>query len=89
MKDRQGVGLLRFSSALPQSIHLLIRRNMKRTGYTPPLRRDLVKRLYFAAKDAGLPMTVVHDRLMERALNQISVNETDQQYQAEQKQSAA
>lgn len=89
MKDRQGVGLLRFSSALPQSIRLLIRRNMKRTGYTPPLRRDLVKRLYFAAKDAGLPMTVVHDRLMERALNQISVNETDQQYQAEQKQSAA
>lgn len=85
----QGAVLLRFYSALPQSIHLLIRRNMKRTGYTPPLRRDLVKRLYFAAKDAGLPMTVVHDRLMEKALNQICVRETDQQYQAEQKQSAA
>ena len=85
----QGVGLLRFSSALPQSIHLLIRRNMKRTGYTPPLRRDLVKRLYFAAKDAGLPMTVVHDRLMEKALNQITVHETADNYQAKTEQSAA
>ena len=42
---------------------------MPRKGYySPPLRRDLVKRLYFAAKDLRVPMTVLNDRLMEESL---------------------
>jgi hypothetical protein len=77
MKDRQGVGLLRFSSALPQSIGLLIRRSMHRKGYySPILRRDLVTRLYYAAKEARLPMTKLQDRLVEDALNRISTRKT-------------
>jgi hypothetical protein len=45
---------------------------MPRTGYySPPLRRDLVKRLYFAAKDLRVPMTVLNDRLIEDSLNRI------------------
>ncbi len=45
---------------------------MPRKGYySPALRRDLVKRLYFAAKDLRVPMTVLNDRLMEASLNRI------------------
>ena len=43
---------------------------MPRKGYySPPLRRDLVKRLYFAAKEMRVPMTVLNDRLMEESLS--------------------
>ncbi|MFZ4780272.1 MAG: hypothetical protein ACOYM3_33375 [Terrimicrobiaceae bacterium] len=43
---------------------------MARKGYySPPLRRDLVKRLYFAAKDLRVPMTVLNDRLVEDSLS--------------------
>jgi hypothetical protein len=31
----------------------------------------LVKRLYFAAKDLRVPMTVLNDRLMEESLSRI------------------
>ena len=63
---------------------------MQRKGYySPVLRRDLVTRLYFAAKKANVPMTTFIDQVVEAALDQICVRETDQQYQAEQKQSAA
>ena len=45
---------------------------MPRKGYySPPLRRDLVKRLYFAARDLRVPMTVLNDRLMEDSLARI------------------
>jgi len=45
---------------------------MSRTGYySPVLRRDLVKRLYFAARDLCVPMTVLNDRLMEDSLSRI------------------
>ena len=45
---------------------------MTRKGYySPALRRDLVKRLYYAAKDLRVPMTVLNDRLMEDSLNRI------------------
>ena len=45
---------------------------MPRKGYySPALRRDLVKRLYYAAKDLRVPMTVLNDRLMEDSLNRI------------------
>jgi hypothetical protein len=45
---------------------------MPRKGYySPALRRDLVKRLYFAAKDLRVPMTVLNDRLMEDSLSRI------------------
>ena len=45
---------------------------MPRRGYySPPLRRDLVKRLYFAARDMRVPMTVLNDRLMEDSLSRI------------------
>ena len=45
---------------------------MPRKGYySPALRRDLVKRLYFAAKDLRVPMTVLNDRLIEASLNRI------------------
>jgi hypothetical protein len=50
---------------------------MQRKGYySPVLRRDLVTRLYFAAKEARLPMTRLHDRLVEDALNRISTRKT-------------
>jgi len=45
---------------------------MPRKGYySPALRRDLVKRLYFAARDLRVPMTVLNDRLIEASLNRI------------------
>ena len=36
--------------------------------YSPQLRRDLVKRLYFRAKAEGIPMTRLADHLIEEAL---------------------
>jgi hypothetical protein len=45
--------------------------NMKivRKGYySPVLRRDLVRRLYFRARELGVPMTVLNDRIVEEAL---------------------
>ena len=45
---------------------------MPRKGYySPALRRDLVKRLYFAARDLRVPMTVLNDRLVEDSLSRI------------------
>ncbi len=45
---------------------------MPRRGYySPPLRRDLVKRLYFAAKDMRVPMTVLNDLIVEESLSRI------------------
>jgi hypothetical protein len=50
---------------------------MPRNGYySPVLRRDLVTRLYHAAKDARLPMTKLQDRLVEDALDQITTRKT-------------
>jgi len=57
---------------------------MPRNGYySPVLRRDLVTRLYYAAKDARLPMTKLQDRLVEDALDRISTRKTPTNYQAE------
>ena len=39
--------------------------------YSPALRRDLVRRLYFAARDLRVPMTVLNDRLVEDSLARI------------------
>ena len=62
---------------------------MPRNGYySPVLRRDLVTRLYYAAKDARLPMTKLQDRLIEDALNRISTRKTPINYQAEAEKSA-
>jgi hypothetical protein len=50
---------------------------MPRNGYySPVLRRDLVTRLYYAAKDARLPMTTLQDRLVEDALDRITSRKT-------------
>lgn len=50
---------------------------MARNGYySPVLRRDLVTRLYYAAKDARLPMTKLQDRLVEDALDRITSRKT-------------
>jgi hypothetical protein len=48
----------------------------RKTYYSPVLRRDLVTRLYFAAKEARLPMTKLQNRLVEDALNRISTCKT-------------
>jgi hypothetical protein len=48
---------------------------MPREGYySPVLRRDLVTRLYYAAKEVRLPMTKL--QLIEDALNRISTRKT-------------
>ena len=50
---------------------------MARKGYySPVLRRDLVTKLYYAAKQARLPMTRFQDRLVEDALDRISTRKT-------------
>jgi hypothetical protein len=36
--------------------------------YTPQLSREIVSRLYFKAKAERVPMTVVANRIMEKAL---------------------
>jgi hypothetical protein len=40
--------------------------------YSPALRRDLVSRLYFRARELGVPMTVLNDRIMEEALRNVT-----------------
>lgn len=62
---------------------------MDRKGYSPPLRRDLVKKLYHTAKELQVPMTVLNDRLIEDALKRISVRENPTNYQAEAAKAAA
>jgi hypothetical protein len=42
----------------------------KTRHYTPELRRELVKKLYFAAKAEGIPMTQWLNRLVDRALSE-------------------
>ncbi len=43
--------------------------------YSPQLRRDLVTRLYFRAKEEGIPMTRLADRLIQEALARTAVHE--------------
>ncbi len=63
---------------------------MPRKGYySPVLRRDLVTRLYHAAKDARLPMTRLQDRLLEDALNRITTRRIPVNYQDDAEKSAA
>ena len=63
---------------------------MARKGYySPPLRRDLVTKLHFTAKELRVPMTVLNDRLIEDALKRISVRENPISYRAEAEKSAA
>jgi hypothetical protein len=40
--------------------------------YSPVLRRDLVRGLYFKARELGVPMTVLNDRIVEDALQCVS-----------------
>ena len=50
----------------------------KTRHYTPELRRELVKKLYFAAKAEGIPMTRWLNRLVDGALKElpeISINQ--------------
>jgi len=45
---------------------------MKRKGYySPPLRRDLVTRLYHSARNLRIPMTVLNDRIVREALDRL------------------
>jgi hypothetical protein len=37
--------------------------------YSPRLRRDLVRRLYFRAREKRIPMTRLADQLIEQALS--------------------
>ena len=43
----------------------------KTRHYTPELRRELVRRLYFAAKAEGIPMTRWLNRLVDGALKEL------------------
>ena len=43
-------------------------KNVRKGYYSPILRRDLVSRLYFRARELGVPMTVLNDRIVEEAL---------------------
>ena len=68
----QGVGLLRFSSALPQSNALQNTENMQRKGYySPPLKRETVSRMFHEAKSRGIPMTRLNDMIVEDGLNRL------------------
>jgi len=45
---------------------------MKRKGYhSPPLRRELVTRLYHMARELQIPMTALNDRIVQEALDQM------------------
>jgi len=45
---------------------------MKRKGYySPPLRRELVTRLYYMARELQIPMTVLNDRIVQDALDRM------------------
>ena len=55
----QGVGLLRFSSALPQSNALQNTENMQRKGYySPPLKCETVSRMFHEAKSRGIQVII-------------------------------
>ena len=43
-------------------------KNVRKGYYSPVLRRDLVRGLYFKARELGVPMTVLNDRIVEEAL---------------------
>ena len=43
-------------------------KNVRKGYYSPALRRDLVRLLYFKARELGVPMTVLNDRIVEAAL---------------------
>ena len=43
----------------------------RRECNSPPLRRDLVKRLYFTAKDLSVPITVLNDLPVDDSLSLI------------------
>ena len=43
----------------------------RRECNSPPLRRDLVKRLYFTAKDLRVPITVLNDLPVDDSLSLI------------------
>ena len=63
---------------------------MQRKGdYSPALRRDLVTRLYHTAREMRVPMTVLNDRLVENALNQITTRRTPVSYTTGEERSAA
>lgn len=63
---------------------------MERKGYySPPLRRDLVSRLYHTAQELRVPMTVLNDRLVEDALNRITVRRTPVTYTTAEAEKAA
>ena len=63
---------------------------MPRKGYySPALRRDLVTRLYHTAREMRVPMTVLNDRLVENALNQITTRRTPVTYTTGTERSAA
>jgi hypothetical protein len=57
--------------------------------YSPALRRDLVTRLYHTARELRVPMTVLNDRLVENALNQITVRRTPVTYSTDTARAAA
>ena len=44
----------------------------KTRHYTPELSRELVRKLYFAAKAEGIPMTRWLNRLVDGALKELS-----------------
>jgi len=47
-------------------------KNVRKGYYSPALRRDLVRRLYFRARELGVPMTVLNDRIVEEALLEVT-----------------
>jgi hypothetical protein len=53
----------------------------KNRHYTPELRRDLVRKLYFAAKAEGIPMTKWLNRLVDESLREFP--KAEQQASAE------
>ena len=64
--------------------------HVKRKGYySPALRRDLVTRLYHTARELRVPMTVLNDRLVEDALNRITVRQTPVTYDTGEAKAAA
>jgi hypothetical protein len=45
---------------------------MKRRGYySPPLKREVVSRMFHEAKSRNIPMTVLNDLLVEDGLNRL------------------
>ncbi|MCX8493996.1 MAG: hypothetical protein ORN23_07185 [Chthoniobacterales bacterium] len=50
----------------------------KTRHYTPELSRELVRKLYFAAKAEGIPMTRWLNRLVDGALKELSETSNNQ-----------